>query len=576
MNETLRRYRQVDYRLPKTYLAWDLFGAGLDHLGRGGKPVEHPLRDPAPDEILLRVDAIGLCFSDAKLVWAGNEHPRIRGRDLAGDPTVPGHEAALTVVKAGSNWKDRFAIGQRFIIQADLFVGGRQRAFGYVHRGALAQFTYAGPDILAGDDGCYLLPIAEKTGYAEAALVEPWACVEHAYHLKARVAAKPGGRALAIDSGDNNRADIDRLYADGAGPALLVLLGRPAGDWNALGAGRIEEISARVSPEAVARLSAEFTEGAGFDDIYLLGPADAGLVAACDAALAKGGCLVFAGTGAAAAAIDIGRAHYHDTRHIGAADGRLARAYTANTREELAAGGLCWMAGAAGPMGQMHVQRALELEAPPQMVYCTDLSSERLAYMQTRLEPLARRAGVDLRCVNSRDVPDLDAALRDVTSGRGFDDVYVHAPVAKVVEQCARHIAPEGVLNIFAGVALGTLATVSPDLFAAGHARMIGSSGSSMDDIRGVLAKVEAGRLATRMSLAALGGVEAGWQGLKGVKENAFLGKTVLFPAARDVPLLTADRLAEVSPGAAAALESGSVWTNGAEDILLSERLVLD
>ena len=60
-----------------------------------------------------------------------------------------------------------------------------------------------------------------------------------------------------------------------------------------------------------------------------------------------------------------------------------------------------------------------------------------------------------------------------------------------------------------------------------------------------------------------------------GVKENAFLGKTVLFPAVKDVPLLTADRLSEVSPNAAAALEPGAVWTTAAEDILLSERLDL-
>ncbi len=40
------RYRAVDYRLPETYLSWELYGAGLDNLGRDGKAVELPLRAP--------------------------------------------------------------------------------------------------------------------------------------------------------------------------------------------------------------------------------------------------------------------------------------------------------------------------------------------------------------------------------------------------------------------------------------------------------------------------------------------------------------------------------------------------
>ena len=76
MPELLARYRAVDYALPKSYLSWDLFGAGLENLGRNGRPVELPLREPNADEVLLRVDALGLCFSDVKLISAGADQVR--------------------------------------------------------------------------------------------------------------------------------------------------------------------------------------------------------------------------------------------------------------------------------------------------------------------------------------------------------------------------------------------------------------------------------------------------------------------------------------------------------------------
>ena len=59
--------------LPDTYLAWELYGAGFENVGRGGAPTELPLRPPADNEVLLRVDAIGLCLSDIKIIKLGND-----------------------------------------------------------------------------------------------------------------------------------------------------------------------------------------------------------------------------------------------------------------------------------------------------------------------------------------------------------------------------------------------------------------------------------------------------------------------------------------------------------------------
>lgn len=573
MSDRLTRYRHVEDPLPSTYLSWDLFGAGLENLGRDGKPVELPLRDPTSDELLLRVDAIGLCFSDAKLIAAGPEHPRIRGRDLQKDPTVPGHEAALTVVKVGSNWKNRFEVGQRFIIQADIFVGGEQKAFGYVQRGALAQFAYAGPMVLAGDDGCYLIPIRETTGYAEAALVEPWACVEAAYHIPYRTRPKPRGRLLIIYASKLS-ADVCHLYDASESPTLTVVVGEPQthlapvlGD-----VGMI--VKGMPTPEKIASIVREETEGEGFDDIFLIGPASSEVIEACDRALAKDGILAMASLlPLPAASIDIGRVHYHGTRHVGTNTPRIIDAYTANVRNELKGGGATWMVGAAGPMGQMHVQRALELDDPPAKLFATDISPERLEYTRQRLQAMADRKKVTLVCRDVRDATGLDDELRAFTDGRGFDDIYVHAPVAKLVEHAAMHLASNAVFNIFAGVPLGTMARLPMDIFTQKHCRMIGSSGSSLQVFLNVLQKCEERKLATRMSLAALGSIETGAEGIRGVKEGRFPGKTVLFPHIRPLELIEPKNLSKVCPEAAAYLEAGSIWTNEAERAFLNAML---
>jgi threonine dehydrogenase-like Zn-dependent dehydrogenase len=51
-------------------------------------------------KLLVRHDAVGICFSDIKVIRAGENHPRIH-RSMKEQPVVLGHEVALTVVEAG-------------------------------------------------------------------------------------------------------------------------------------------------------------------------------------------------------------------------------------------------------------------------------------------------------------------------------------------------------------------------------------------------------------------------------------------------------------------------------------------
>jgi hypothetical protein len=89
----------------------------------------------------------------------------------------------------------------------------------------MSQYGLIGPEVLKGDEGCYLLPIKDETGHAEAALVEPWACVEAAYTWSHRDGLKPdGGRLIVAAEGNSLRLSEDGKAWSGKGEVP-----RPAG-----------------------------------------------------------------------------------------------------------------------------------------------------------------------------------------------------------------------------------------------------------------------------------------------------------------------------------------------------------
>ncbi|HEV2474636.1 MAG TPA: alcohol dehydrogenase catalytic domain-containing protein, partial [Chthonomonadales bacterium] len=224
--------------LPENMLRWQLYGAGLSSLGKHGRPEIVPVPHFSPAELLVRQDACGLCFSDTKVIALGSEHPRMTGRDLASDPVTLGHEVSCTVVGVGDAIADRFHVGDRFVIQADVFYHGQSMAYGYVIPGGLSQFSVIPKEILDGDEGCYLLPLSPSTGYAEAALTEPWACVTAAYEQSHRAGLKPNGSLLVIVGKDASPADYDwsGLFPEGQTAASALVL-EAGGMLNGLGRG---------------------------------------------------------------------------------------------------------------------------------------------------------------------------------------------------------------------------------------------------------------------------------------------------------------------------------------------------
>ena len=106
MNSRWQRYQAAAGPLPEQTLTWPFFGSGLESVGVNGRPVAEPLPRCGDDEILVRVDALGLCASDAKMVRLGGDYPLFFERDFDANPARLGHEAALTVVAVGERWRN--------------------------------------------------------------------------------------------------------------------------------------------------------------------------------------------------------------------------------------------------------------------------------------------------------------------------------------------------------------------------------------------------------------------------------------------------------------------------------------
>ncbi len=115
-------------------------------------------------------------------------------------------------------------------------------------------------------------------------------------------------------------------------------------------------------------------------------------------------------------------------------------------------GNMALLAG-VGPMGLGAIDYAIHNDRKPALLVVTDIDDARLARAASiyTVEEAAKN-NVKLIYVNTSAIEDVPAYLISLTEdGRGYDDVYVYAPVKPVVEQGDKILGQDGCLNFFAG-----------------------------------------------------------------------------------------------------------------------------
>lgn len=90
--------------------------------------------------------------------------------------------------------------------------------------------------------------------------------------------------------------------------------------------------------------------------------------------------------------------------------------------------GVAVFIGAGGPMGQMHVQRAIELADGPRTIIATEVSDDRLNALHNRFADLAAQHGRTLLLFNPKaSALSLYSLVMQATAGRGAEKALIEA-----------------------------------------------------------------------------------------------------------------------------------------------------
>jgi D-arabinose 1-dehydrogenase-like Zn-dependent alcohol dehydrogenase len=430
-------------------------------------------------------------------------------------------------------------------------------AFGYNFEGALQEYVLLDERVVIDprNDERYLLPAGEEKSASAIALVEPWGCVEDSYVTEERQAPKPGGAMLVVAEADANVEGLDEACTRNGTPGSVVALCN-----NDSQKKSVEALGVRVEfVESIESLPDE-----GFDDIVYFG-AKKDSVEALNDKLAK--CGVFnvvqgAKSFGQPVSIDVGRVHYGLTRWCGTTGTNAAESYRHIPETgEIRDSERVLIVGAAGPMGQMHVIRDVCAGKQNVGIVATDFDSSRLESLKQKVGSLAEQRGVALRLVNPRETP-----IRE-----RFTYVALMAPVPALVTQAVNDCDDGGRINIVAGIPAGTRTELDLDAYIARRLWMFGTSGSTIDDMRLVLEKVQSGQLDTNLSVDAVSGMAGAIDGIRAVENRTLAGKILVYPTLRDLPLTPLAELAETLPAVADKLDAGR-WTQAAEEELLKNQ----
>jgi threonine dehydrogenase-like Zn-dependent dehydrogenase len=547
--------------LPKTQYAVQLVGP--DELVLNKSKEVFP---PGRHQILCRVEAVGLCFSDLKLLKQFSSHVRkskiVSGIDLEilkeipsyvpnEAPTVPGHETVVRIEVVGPE-VENFKPGERFLVQTDyrwIRTATSNAAFGYNFEGALAEYVLMDERVITTPQGdSMLLPVGEELSGSAVALVEPWACVEDAYVSAERTSLKIDGQMLIVADTEVTEETFGNLFSSYGRPRQITWLSE-------------EPIPAELEAAADRAASISALIDAGYDDMIYFG-SDAKVVEALFAKVALNGILniVLCGDRFGRDVVTtVGRVHYGGIRIVGTTGSDPVESMKViPDTDEIRPGDRINIVGAGGPMGMMHVIRNICQGVEGVSVFASDVDDNRLATLTKIAGPLAEKYDVTYEAYNP---------LKNKIA-EAFDYTALMAPIPALVTASVHSAAERGLINIFAGIPATVTAKIDLDAYIEKQLYFIGTSGSTLDDMKRMLEKAESGRLDTNLSVAAVCGLAGATDGIRAVENRSIAGKIVVYPACKDLPLLPLEKMNEKMPKVAECLNDG-LWTRQAELKLL-------
>ena len=269
---------------------------------------EVTLPEVGPDDVQIRVVSDSVCMSTYKAVLEGEDHKRVPN-DISEKPTIVGHEFCGDIIAVGENWKHKYKVGDKFVVQPAHFYKGSQEAPGYSYQycGGNAQYGNTPMEILVMD--C-LLPYNSDT-YYYGSLAEPLSCVIGTFHAMYHVrpgsyvhdmGIKEGGKmAMLASVGPMGLAAIDYALHCDRRPSLLVVtdidearLKRAASIYTVEEAAKngVELHYVNTRMENATEYLRSLSGGTGYDDVICFAPVKP-VIEQADDILGFNGCLNF-------------------------------------------------------------------------------------------------------------------------------------------------------------------------------------------------------------------------------------------------------------------------------------------
>lgn len=240
-------------------------------------------------------------------------------------------------------------------------------------------------------------------------------------------------------------------------------------------------------------------------------------------------------------------------------------------------GGSMALLACAGPMGLGAIDYAIHCDRRPGLLVVTDIDQaklDRAASIYT-VEDAARH-GVRLIYRNTAKEENPVEALRALTDDKGFDDVFVFAPVSSLIEQGDQILGRDGCLNFFAGPTdhkLSARFNFYEVHYGAQH--LVGASGGNTEDMKEALHMIAEGRLNPAGMITHVGGLDAAAEATLNLPHIPG-GKKLIYPQI-SLPLTAIDDFAErgkTDPLMKALAEicarHNGLWSGEAEEYLLA------
>ena len=239
-------------------------------------------------------------------------------------------------------------------------------------------------------------------------------------------------------------------------------------------------------------------------------------------------------------------------------------------------GNMAILAG-VGPMGLGAIDYAIHNERKPKLLVVTDIDQARLDRAASILTvEEAKKNGVELVYLNTGNMENPVEEMMKLSGGKGYDDVFVFAPVKPVVEMGDQILGKDGCLNFFAG-------PTNPEFkaefnfynvhYASTH--IVGTSGGNTEDLIESIKMMEEGKLNPAMMITHVGGIDAiidttlNLPKIPGGKKLIYLNINMPLIALADLASSDDPVLKEIAKMVEA---NNGIWCKEAEEYLLANK----